>query len=40
MRQEYTLEAVVRGYLTGSAWNEYKSNQTIGGVNVRGGIKI
>ena len=21
-------EAVVRGYLTGSAWNEYQSNQT------------
>ena len=30
-------EAVVRGYLTGSAWNEYKSNQTIGGVNVKSG---
>ena len=32
-------EAVVRGYLTGSAWNEYKSNQTIGGVNVKSGYK-
>ena len=32
-------EAVVRGYLTGSAWNEYKRNQTIGGVNVKSGYK-
>ena len=32
-------EAVVRGYLTGSAWNEYQSNQTIGGDNVESGYK-
>ena len=32
-------EAVVRGYLTGSAWNEYQNNQTIGGVNVESGYK-
>ena len=32
-------EAVVRGYLTGSAWNEYQNNQTIGGVSVESGYK-
>ncbi len=32
-------EAVVRGYLTGSAWNEYQSSQTIGGVNVESGYE-
>ena len=29
------FEAVVRGNITGSAWNEYKSKQTIGGIKTK-----
>lgn len=33
------LEAIVRGYLTGSAWSEYKKKGTVHGIKVREGMK-
>lgn len=33
------IEAVVRGYLAGSAWNEYKSHQTACGIALPEGLK-
>uniref|UniRef100_A0A060TER6 Phosphoribosylaminoimidazole-succinocarboxamide synthase n=1 Tax=Blastobotrys adeninivorans TaxID=409370 RepID=A0A060TER6_BLAAD len=33
------LEAIVRGYLTGSAWSEYKKEGTVHGIKVREGMK-
>jgi phosphoribosylaminoimidazole-succinocarboxamide synthase len=32
------IECVVRGYLSGSAWNEYKRSQSICGVGLRAGL--
>ncbi|KAI8284939.1 Phosphoribosylaminoimidazole-succinocarboxamide synthase [Colletotrichum sp. SAR11_240] len=33
------LEAIVRGYITGSAWNEYKSKGTVHGIAVPAGMQ-
>ncbi|KAL4922178.1 hypothetical protein BDW62DRAFT_197414 [Aspergillus aurantiobrunneus] len=33
------IEAIVRGYITGSAWNEYKKSGTVHGLPVREGLK-
>ncbi|KAK9458939.1 uncharacterized protein V1516DRAFT_681568 [Lipomyces oligophaga] len=33
------LEAIVRGYLTGSAWKEYKTKGTVHGIKVRDGMQ-
>ncbi|KAK7207534.1 hypothetical protein BZA70DRAFT_243870 [Myxozyma melibiosi] len=33
------IEAIVRGYLTGSAWKEYKSKGTVHGIKVREGMR-
>ncbi|KAK9450993.1 uncharacterized protein V1518DRAFT_412269 [Limtongia smithiae] len=33
------IEAIVRGYLTGSAWKEYKSKGTVHGIKVRQGMQ-
>ncbi|KAK9323234.1 hypothetical protein V1517DRAFT_321070 [Lipomyces orientalis] len=33
------IEAIVRGYLTGSAWKEYKKEGTVHGIKVREGMK-
>jgi len=32
------IEAIVRGYLTGSAWQEYKKSGTVHGIKVREGM--
>ncbi|KAE8151917.1 phosphoribosylamidoimidazole-succinocarboxamidesynthase [Aspergillus avenaceus] len=33
------IEAIVRGYITGSAWNEYKKSGTVHGIKVAEGLK-
>lgn len=33
------LEVIVRGYITGSAWNEYKKSGTVHGIKVPEGLK-
>lgn len=33
------LESIVRGYITGSAWSEYKSSGTVHGMTVQEGLK-
>lgn len=33
------IEAVVRGYLTGSGWKEYEENGTLHGIKLPGGLK-
>ncbi|KAG7092828.1 hypothetical protein E1B28_009143 [Marasmius oreades] len=33
------IEAIVRGYLTGSAWSEYKKSGTVHGISLPGGLK-
>ncbi|WVQ82222.1 phosphoribosylaminoimidazolesuccinocarboxamide synthase [Cryptococcus sp. DSM 104549] len=32
------IEAIVRGYITGSAWNEYKKSQTVHGIEMPAGL--
>lgn len=32
------IEAIVRGYITGSAWNEYKKSQTVHGIAMPAGL--
>jgi phosphoribosylaminoimidazole-succinocarboxamide synthase len=34
------LEVVVRGYLTGSAWRDYKKGNTVSGIRLPGGMKM
>lgn len=34
--QPFALESIVRGYITGSAWSEYKSKGTVHGIQVSG----
>tara|TARA_S200000501_G_scaffold371598_1_gene414989 strand:+ start:1804 stop:2700 length:897 start_codon:yes stop_codon:yes gene_type:complete len=34
------FEAIVRGYLSGSAWNEYKKKQSVSGILLPNGLKI
>ena len=33
------IEAIVRGYITGSAWSEYKKHGTVNGQKIRQGMK-
>ncbi|KAL4805470.1 hypothetical protein BDV18DRAFT_140988 [Aspergillus unguis] len=33
------IEAIVRGYITGSAWNEYKKNGTVHGIPIKEGLQ-
>ncbi|KAF4172652.1 hypothetical protein CNMCM8694_002215 [Aspergillus lentulus] len=33
------IEAIVRGYITGSAWNEYKKSGTVHGIKVAPGLR-
>lgn len=33
------IEAIVRGYITGSAWNEYKRSGTVHGIPVTKGLQ-
>ncbi|KAL2866013.1 phosphoribosylaminoimidazolesuccinocarboxamide synthase [Aspergillus lucknowensis] len=33
------IEAIVRGYITGSAWNEYKKSGTVHGISVKPGLR-
>ncbi|KAJ5884977.1 hypothetical protein N7495_009487 [Penicillium taxi] len=33
------IEAIVRGYITGSAWNEYKKSGTVHGIQVAAGLQ-
>ncbi|OKL63089.1 Phosphoribosylaminoimidazole-succinocarboxamide synthase [Talaromyces atroroseus] len=35
----FPIEAIVRGYITGSAWNEYKKSGTVHGIPVAPGLK-
>ncbi|MFM6974832.1 MAG: phosphoribosylaminoimidazolesuccinocarboxamide synthase [Agromyces sp.] len=35
----YPVECVVRGYLTGSGWKEYQSNQTVCGIPLPAGLQ-
>lgn len=37
--QVFPIEAIVRGYITGSAWKEYKSKGTVHGIKVPSGMK-
>ena len=37
--QRISIEAVVRGYLAGSAWDEYKKHKTISGNQQPGGLQ-
>ncbi|WVQ99265.1 phosphoribosylaminoimidazolesuccinocarboxamide synthase [Kwoniella sp. CBS 9459] len=32
------IEAIVRGYITGSAWSEYKKSQTVHGISLAAGL--
>lgn len=34
--QVFPIEAIVRGYITGSAWKEYQKMGTVHGIRVRG----
>jgi phosphoribosylaminoimidazole-succinocarboxamide synthase len=35
----YPVECVVRGYLSGSGWKEYKASQTVCGISLPSGLK-
>lgn len=35
----FPVEAIVRGYITGSAWKEYKKHGTVHGIKVPEGLK-
>jgi len=37
--QMFPVECVVRGYLSGSAWSEYKASQTVCGIALPAGLK-
>lgn len=37
--QRVDIECVVRGYISGSAWNEYKKNGTVAGMKLPEGLK-
>ena len=37
--QVFPIEAIVRGYITGSAWKEYRSKGTVHGMTVQEGLK-
>ncbi|KAL8735972.1 MAG: hypothetical protein Q9166_000534 [cf. Caloplaca sp. 2 TL-2023] len=35
----FKIEAIVRGYITGSAWSSYKQNGTVCGIKIQPGLK-
>lgn len=35
----FPVEAIVRGYITGSAWKEYKAKGTVHGIKVKEGMR-
>ena len=35
----FKVEAIVRGYITGSAWNEYQKSGTVHGIKIAPGLK-
>lgn len=35
----FPVEAIVRGYITGSAWSEYKNSGTVHGIKVKEGLQ-
>jgi phosphoribosylaminoimidazole-succinocarboxamide synthase len=35
----FKVEAIVRGYITGSAWKEYQKSGTVHGIKVAPGLK-
>lgn len=35
----FPLESIVRGYITGSAWSEYKKTGTVHGINMPSGLQ-
>jgi phosphoribosylaminoimidazole-succinocarboxamide synthase len=35
----FPIEAIVRGYITGSAWKEYKQTSTVHGIPIRAGLQ-
>lgn len=35
----FPIEAIVRGYITGSAWSEYQKHGTVHGIAVAAGLK-
>ena len=37
--QIFPIEAIVRGYITGSAWKEYKEKGTVHGIKIKGGLR-
>jgi len=34
----FPIESIVRGYITGSAWNEYKKSGTVHGITIAPGL--
>jgi phosphoribosylaminoimidazole-succinocarboxamide synthase len=37
--QIFPIEAIVRGYITGSAWKEYKERGTVHGMKIKGALR-
>jgi len=37
--QVFPIEAIVRGYITGSAWKEYQEKGTVHGMKIKGGLR-
>ncbi|MCJ1255046.1 Bifunctional purine biosynthetic protein ade1 [Lignoscripta atroalba] len=37
--QVFPIEAIVRGYITGSAWKEYNANGTVHGIEIKEGLR-
>lgn len=35
----FPIEAIVRGYITGSAWKEYQQSSTVHGIKIEAGLK-
>ena len=35
----FPIESIVRGYITGSAWNSYQTDGTVCGINLPAGLK-
>ncbi len=35
----FSIEAIVRGYITGSAWKEYQKSGTVHGIKVKEGLQ-
>lgn len=37
--QIFPIEAIVRGYITGSAWKEYQERGTVHGMKIKGALR-